>query len=50
MTKDEIMELARQAGFVYAGESFQDLNKPIEAFAKLIEERTLKQLNTEETV
>jgi hypothetical protein len=41
MTKDEIMELARQAGFVYAGESFQDLNKPIEAFAKLVEERTI---------
>ena len=42
MTKDEIMELARQAGFVYAGEPFQDLNKPIETFAKLIEERTIE--------
>jgi hypothetical protein len=42
MTKDEIMELARQAGFVYAGEPFQDLNKPIEAFAKLVEERTIE--------
>jgi len=36
MTQDEIIEMARQAGFVYAGESFQDLNKQIEAFAKLV--------------
>jgi hypothetical protein len=36
MTQDEIIGMARQAGFVYAGESFQDLNKQIEAFAKLV--------------
>ena len=36
MTQDEIIKMARQAGFVYAGESFQDLNKQIEAFAKLV--------------
>jgi hypothetical protein len=36
MTQDEIIEMARQAGFVYASESFQDLNRQIEAFAKLV--------------
>jgi hypothetical protein len=36
MTRDKIIEMARQAGFVYAGEPFQDLNKQIEDFAKLV--------------
>jgi len=36
MTQDEIIEMARKAGFVYAGEPFQDLNKQIETFAKLV--------------
>ena len=38
MTREDIMGMARQAGFVYAGEPFQDLNKPIEDFAKLVAE------------
>ena len=49
MTKDEVIEIAIQAGFEIDCCSLE-WHKRITAFAKLVEERTLKQLNTEETV
>jgi hypothetical protein len=51
MTKDEIICMAREAQmpFYWRTGEITYLDK-LEAFAKLVEERTLKQLNTEETV
>ena len=36
MTREDIIRMAREAGFVYAGEDFQDLNIIIERFAALV--------------
>jgi hypothetical protein len=35
-TDEDIIRMAREAGFVYAGEDFQDLNIVIERFAALV--------------
>jgi hypothetical protein len=35
-THEDIIRMAREAGFVYAGEDFQDLNIVIERFAALV--------------
>jgi hypothetical protein len=50
MTKDEIIRMARQAGFSEWAVGLSEMPLHLEAFAKLVEERTLKLLNTEETV
>jgi hypothetical protein len=47
MTKDEIIRMAQEAGFRV--NTTESLLEELERFAKLVEERTLKQLNTEET-
>jgi len=36
MNREDIVRMAREAGFVYAGEDFQDLNIIIERFAALV--------------
>jgi hypothetical protein len=36
MNREDIIRMAREAGFVYAGEDFQDLNIIIERFAALV--------------
>jgi hypothetical protein len=52
MTKDEVVKLAIQAGLIKRHDCEEWLCNTgnIETFAKMIEERTIKQLNTEETV
>jgi hypothetical protein len=54
MTKDEIIRMAHEVFDVQTDSrertTFSGDSYAIEAFAKLVEERTLKQLNTEETV
>jgi hypothetical protein len=48
MTKDEVMALAKQAGSLIEAVHEKDLLWLIQ-FAKLVEESTIQQLNTEET-
>ena len=42
MTKDEVIEMARQAGFSEWAVGLYEMPLHLEAFAKLVEERTIE--------
>ena len=42
MTKDEVIEMARQAGFSEWAVGLSEMPLHLEAFAKLVEERTIE--------